>query len=87
MENEQPRAPAQPPDGEADTPPGKTRAQMQAEVKVKILEARSQYEALKAAGKPIPDAIMKIINPQPAGRRARRRPPAPSRAPSRSRRR
>jgi hypothetical protein len=70
IEDEQPRAPAQPPDGQADTPPGKTRAQVQAEVKVRILEARRQYEALKAAGKPIPETIEKVVNPQPAGRRA-----------------
>ena len=69
MEDEQARAPAQPPDGMADTPPGKTRAQVQAEVKVKIMAIRAQYEALKAAGKPIPDSITKILYPAPAGRR------------------
>ena len=80
IEDEQPRAPAQPPDGLADTPPGKTRAQVQAEVKVKIMAARAEYDALKAAGKPIPESINKIINPQPAGRRVIAVAPKPEKA-------
>ena len=65
-----PRGKGVPKDGDLDAS-NRTRAQAQTDLKPKILAARAQYDALKAAGKPIPEEIQKIIAPTGAGQRVR----------------